>query len=333
MSEKLVGIIHNVPPSNGPHLQASDDVMIQVDSVEYILKKLDYKTKRIPVTKDIKSFIEGVTGDRIDMVINLCETIDEDPGFIGHPAALLELAGIPFSGSSSIAMMISTDKVLSKRLLKGRGIRTPDYLIYNAHGHFNASCLRFPVIVKPRCEDASIGIDQESVFATNEELKKNIKDFYDRFGTLIVEEYIEGREFNVSVFGYPEARVMPIAEIDFPEFPDSMYKIVGYRAKWEKQSFEHHHTERKFSFAMPQYLLREMERIAAECFSCFMLRDYGRVDMRMDKHGKIYVLEVNANPCISPDAGFPAALERAGITYTEMIRLFTEFTNKRTPPC
>jgi len=331
MSKKVIGIVHNIPLSSiGYHSQASDDVLVQVEAVEYTLKKLGYTSRRIPFTKDVAMFLDVVKREHIDMAINLCETVDEDPAFAGHPAALLELVGIPFTGSSSIAIMITTDKVLTKRLLRGRGTRTPGYLIYDAYEYFNTSCLRFPVIVKPRYEDASIGIDQESIFETHGALKKNIKDFYNRFGFLIVEEYIEGREFNVSLFGYPNARVMPIAEIDFSQFPDSLYHVVGYRAKWDSRSFEYQHTPRKFSPTISQWLQREIERVASECFTFFMLRDYGRVDVRIDENGKIYVLEVNANPCVSPDAGFPAALEHAGMTYTDMVRSFVEFMDKRT---
>jgi D-alanine-D-alanine ligase len=330
MDKMKIGLVYNIPPCGKiPYSESSVDVMTQVESIEYGLKKLGHTTCRIPFTKDVAMFLQQIKVENPAMVFNLCETVDENPVLAGHPAAVFELLGIPFTGSPSMALMSTTDKVMTKRLLKGRGIPTPDYIIFNGTEHFNASYLNFPVIVKPRFEDASIGIDQESVFDSAVELKSGLRDFYNCFGPLLVEEYIEGREFNVSVFGYPTARVMPLAEIDFSKYSDNLYHIVGYRAKWDSRSFEYHNTPRKFTHSLPFPLRREIKRIALECSTLFMLRDYGRVDMRVDDHGKVYVLEVNANPCLSPDAGFPASLERAGIKYVHMVQSFIDFVTRR----
>jgi len=194
---------------------------------------------------------------------------------------------------------------------------------------FCASALRFPVIVKPRFEDASIGIDQESIFSDEAELRKGLRDFYDRFGDFLVEEYVDGREFNVSLFGYPCAKVLPIAEIDFSQFPDNIYPITGYRAKWDKTSFEYNHSPRKFPQDLPETLLKRMEYTGLECFRLFMLRDFARVDTRVDRSGRIHVLEINANPCLSPDAGFAAAAEKDGMTYSEMVHRFVDYMTQR----
>jgi len=330
MDKMKIGLVYNIPPCGKiPYSESSVDVMTQVESVEYALKKLGYTASRIPFTKDVAMFLEQIKVENPAMVFNLCETVDENAALAGHPAAVFELLGIPFTGSPSLSLMSTTDKVMAKRLLKGRGIATPEYFIYNGMEHFNAHALRFPVIVKPRFEDASIGIDQESVFESAVELKSGLMDFYNCFGPLVVEEYIAGREFNVSVFGYPTLRVMPLAEIDFSKYSDNLYHIVGYRAKWDNRSFEYHNTPRKFTQSLPFPLKCEIKRIALECASLFMLRDYGRVDMRISDYGKVHVLEVNANPCLSPDAGFPASLEYAGIKYVPMVQSFLEFVTRR----
>jgi D-alanine-D-alanine ligase len=225
--------------------------------------------------------------------------------------------------------MLTTDKALTKCLLRAGGIRTPHYMIYDATGRGDLSALSYPVILKPILQDASIGIDQESIFKNERALSGEIKKFFDRFGTLLVEEYIAGREFNVSVFGYLSPEVFPIAEIDFSAFPEELFPIVGYRAKWDKSSFEYRHTPRTFSCGLSSGLRQEIERTALECFDLFMLRDYGRVDMRVDDHGQIHVLEVNANPCLSPDAGFAAALQEAGMSYTAMVEGLVGFVRQR----
>ncbi len=330
MKKNLIGLVHNIPqPVSYPFSESSTDVMIQVASVEESLHSLGYSSKRIPFSRDIDAFLATLREDPVDMVFNLCETVDEDPLFSGHAAAVLELLSAPFTGSPSSAITYTMDKAMTKRILKACGIRTPEYLIYDGSPHFNAGCLAFPVIVKPRFEDASIGIDQESVFGSEVTLKEALEPLYKRFGHLLVEEYIDGREFNVSLFGYPAADVMPVAEIDFSAFPGDIHRIVGYRAKWDTSSPEYHNTVRVFPVDIPSPLHQSLEKIARECFHTFMLRDYARVDIRTDRHNNPYVLEINANPCISPDAGFVASLERAGIHYTEMVRRFIEFMSLR----
>jgi len=169
---KKIGIVHNVPTSQAsPFFKASMDIMIQVESIESTLNKLGYASRRIPLTRNLAAFIECFNKEHVDMVFNLCETVDEDPALAAHPAAVLELLNIPFTGSPSMTLMTTTDKVMTKRLLKGRGIRTAHYLIYDGSEHFNPSYLSFPVIVKPRYEDASVGIDQGSIFEDEKELR------------------------------------------------------------------------------------------------------------------------------------------------------------------
>ena len=316
----MIGVVHNVPvPAGHAFAEASLDILTQVEAIEKALQELGYPSVRIPFTRDVSGLIQKLKKTRVEMAINLCESLDDDPRFIAHPAAVLELLGIPFSGSPSVALMLTTDKVITKCLLRANGVKTPEYLIYDDVSDFDPHLLRFPVILKPILQDASIGIDQESIFEDIRELEKRIKEFFSRFGTLLVEEYVAGREFNVTIFGYPSPRVLPLAEIDFSEFPQELYAIVGYRAKWDTSSFEYLHTPRTFPQDLSPVLRQRIEATALKCFQLLMLRDYGRVDMRVDDHGQIHVLEVNANPCLSPDAGFAAAVGEAGMTYSEMV--------------
>ena len=136
------------------------------------------------------------------------------------------------------------------------------------------------------------------------------------------EEYIEGREFNLAMLTGPgPVEVLPPAEIDFSAFPAEKPRIVGYRAKWQPDSFEYNNTPHRFDFPdADRPLLDRLQDLALECWNLFMLRGWGRVDFRVDQSGRPWILEVNANPCLSPDAGFAAALQRAGIEFDEAIR-------------
>ena len=140
-------------------------------------------------------------------------------------------------------------------------------------------------------------------------------------GEVFAEAYIAGREFNLSVLAGPDGpEVLPPAEIHFVDYPDDRPRIVGYRAKWDSDSFEYHHTPRSFDFPPPDApLLAELCRLARACWDLFGLRGYARVDFRVDETGQPWVLEINANPCLSPDAGFGAAAERAGLSFPAVI--------------
>jgi D-alanine-D-alanine ligase len=330
LEKSLVAIVYNEPVGpEGLCCEASRDILDQVQAVEGSLARLGMPAVCIPFTRDLRSFVHKVEEDGIQYAFNLCESVDEKPEWMGHPAAVLEILGVSYTGSSGKALELTTDKVLTKRLLEAAGIRTPNYAIYEGTLSRNLKTLRFPVIAKPRFQDASIGIDQDSIFADESEFRQAIPQLYKRFGSLLLEEYVSGREFNVSLFGYPSPQVMPIAEISFDEFPRGLYPIVGYRAKWDRCSFEYHHTPRIFPGDLPEDLETRIHQTAMKCFHDFMLRDYGRVDIRVDPCGEVYVLEINANPCISPDAGFPAALAQGGLTYDQFVRRLLGFVRMR----
>jgi len=326
----MIGIVYNLPLAAGETFaESSIDVLTQVEAIEAALSELKQPSVRIPFSRDLAAFSREIRDSGAGMVFNLCETVDEDAQLAGHPAAVFELLGIPFSGSPAKALMLTTDKVLTKRVLKATGILTPNYTIYQPPEPLNAAGLHFPVIIKPRFEDASIGISQDSIADDETALRKKSVALARRFGALLIEEYIDGREFNLSLIGYPSAKPLPLAEIEFSQYPTSIYPILDYRAKWDKTSFEYRHTLRKFPDNLSLGLQRKLEMVAHVCFRVMMLRDYGRVDVRVNPQKDIYVLEVNANPCLSPDAGVAAAAEKSGLTYTRMVERLVGFLRRR----
>ena len=330
MKHLKVGIIHNEPiPTGEPNWESSADVLAQVEAIEAALTELGQPQVRIPFTRDLGRFVSQIQAEKIAVAFNLCESVDEDPLLIGHPAAVLELLGIPFTGSSAMALLLSTDKLTVKRLLTASGLRTPAFFLYEGTEVLRPAGLNFPVILKPRFQDASIGIEQESVVENSTDLLPRLEELYARYGAILVEEYVVGREFNVSLFGHPHPKVMPLAEIDFSGFPAELHRIVSYKAKWDEDSFEYRHTQRIFPDNLPESLQQAMRRMAQECFALFGLRDYARVDLRLDAQGRLTILEINANPCLSPDAGFPAAVAENSMRYTEMVGEFVRLVALR----
>lgn len=331
MTAEKIGILYNEPlPFGAENWESSRDVLDQVEAITNALQELGHQVVALPFAGRLPDLIARLADEKIDLAFNLCESVNENPKLIGHPAAVLELMGIPFSGSPALALMISTDKLLAKQLLLANEIKTPDYLLIDKIENYRPANIKFPVIIKPRFEDASIGIDQDSICHTKKELAGKVEIFFKNYGQLLVEEYIPGREFNVSLLGFPEPQILPIAEIDFSGLPDGLFPIVGYRAKWDKKSPEYNHTPRTFPESLPIYFSKALRTAARDCFRAFMLRDYGRVDVRVDERNRIFVLEANANPCLSPDAGFiAAATARNSMDYTELTRTLISFIRKR----
>ena len=323
-----IGVVHNIPVTVGDfNWESSQDVLEQVEAVEQALRELDLISVRLPFGRDVETFLHNLRREKVDALFNLCETVDDNASFVGHPAALFELINIPFTGSGAFSLMLSTDKLAAKHQLRAAGFQTPDFVTYG--GEQTIADIALPAIIKPRYEDASIGIDQESLVFTEQELWEKVPEFYQRYGQLIIERYINGREFNISLLGYPEPRVLPVAEIDFSSFPEGLHRIVGYRAKWDKEAFEYHHTERVFPDDLPESLGHKLQAVAAGAYQLFAMRDYGRIDMRCDEKGQIYVLEGNANPCLNPDAGFAAAARRAGMSFGDVVAEFVGFLSAR----
>jgi D-alanine-D-alanine ligase len=195
---------------------------------------------------------------------------------------------------------------------------------------------RPPYIIKPVWEHASYGMDDTAVVFPDDisALERKIVERAERLECpCFAEQYIEGRELNVSLLvnaaddpaGDASAdvrlpQVLPPAEIDFSTFSAEEPRIVGYRAKWDTSSREYHLTPRRFEFPDHDWsLLDTVKKLAQRCWNVFGLRGYARVDLRVDRSGRPWILEINANPCLADDAGFAAAIHRAGIPYDDAI--------------
>jgi D-alanine-D-alanine ligase len=294
------------------------DVLDQATQVEQALESLGFECQRIYMDLDLKFLSNSLKSLNPKFVFNLVESIEGKASLIHLAPALLESLKIPYSGCRLESIFVSSNKPLAKKILSFNGISTPAFYEADSFNQLNDSVT---YIAKPLWEDASVGIDDSSVFKGRNLNKwnelKNLwgKDFF-------IEEFIEGREFNLSVLGGGQGgvRVLPPAEILFRDFPGNKPRILGYSAKWEKDTFEYINTPRTFEFsAVDSSLLAELTRIALKCWEVLDLKGYARVDFRVSKDNKPYVLEINANPCIATDAGFYAAASKAGLSFKQVI--------------
>jgi D-alanine-D-alanine ligase len=224
---------------------------------------------------------------------------------------------IPFTGSGSDTLLLSSQKQLAKQWLRFHGIATPRDLAREDPADEPA----IQYIVKSVWEHASLGLDDSSVVTGSEAARQKIERCKQQYGgEWFAEEYIDGREFNISVIEQDgEPLVLPIPEISFVDYPDDKPKIVGYAAKWDPDAVEYDATRRDFP-TLPAEQQEALSDCVKQCWTLFELRGYARVDIRLSTAGIPYVLEINANPCLAQDAGFVVSAEQAGISYNELIR-------------
>ena len=298
------------------------DVLVQAGAVARALEDLGYRAVTVPFGLDLRQLASKLFELEPCIVFNLVEGLDGDGRLIHLACSILDHLGFPYTGADTGAMFLTSNKVLAKEWMGHAGIPTPEWIVQGGApgaGPF----LPGEYIVKALWEEASVGIDGNSVqeAASLPELRKRLQLRAEALGKpCFAERFIGGREFNISVIGGPAGpEVLPPAEIRF-SFPDGRRRLVDYKAKWDEDSLEYRCTQRSFQFGDgDRDLLEELGKNALTCWKAFGLRGYARVDFRVDEGGRPWVLEINANPCLSPDSGFVAASAMAGLSYPAMI--------------
>ncbi|MCX7974118.1 MAG: ATP-grasp domain-containing protein [Candidatus Aminicenantes bacterium] len=318
--ELHLGIAYNVylPELDLEFHPCDELVEAMAQEVYAALSSAGYAVTMIPLEKNLFDFCLRLKEEKIDVLINLCEGYLNQSKFEANLAALFELMGLAFTGNDSRALAICQDKFRTKAILKASGLPTPKgELIFSS---FQEVSLSYPLIVKPTCEDASIGISIDSVVYDKESLQIKINQILKKYRQpALVEEYIDGREFNVALLAKEGqgVKALPISEIDFSSVPENMPRICSYEAKWD----ENHELYRATPPICPARLSwrwqRQIQALAIAAFRAVGCRDYARVDMRLSSSGKLYILEVNPNPDISLNAGYARALKAAGLPYSE----------------
>lgn len=254
---------------------------------------------------------------RCDLVFNACESLADDSRLEVTAAWLLERLGVPFSGSPYVALRHCLFKVETSQLLRRSGVRVPR--THRVHSPDALPLVEYPVIVKPEREDGSLGIDRHSVVHEPKHLAERVAYVVRTFHQpAVVQQYIEGRELSVSLLGWPVPRVLPLGEIAFSSLPEGHPRILTYASKWVEDAAENRGTESIAAVLRPM-LLRRVAAMGRRAFEVLGLRDYGRVDFRLDAAGVPYVIDVNPNCDLSIDGGFARAARRAGLSYTALL--------------
>jgi len=321
-----VAIVHDdVGPGDAPDAL---DVLDQARAVQDAVTALGHTAECFPCTLDLTEIMDRLTAWKADLVFNLVESLEGKGRLIHLPPFCLDAMGIPYTGARAEAMLFTSHKVMAKKWMAAAGIPTPAWVGPYPEAVGQATMGGKPSdtwIIKSVWEHASIGLDGKSLVegVTPEMAFSLLAPRASQLGgSCFAERFIDGREFNLTLLAGPkEVRVMPPAEIVFEGYGADMPRIVDYAAKWEKNTFGYQHTVRRFDFPpADEPLLAALAVLARRCWEAFGLGGYARVDFRVDTDGRPWVLEVNANPCLSPDAGYAAALAQAGLPFTEAVR-------------
>jgi D-alanine-D-alanine ligase len=304
------------------------DILAQLDAIEAALAQGGHAPVRIACTLDLESLRRELVREQPRLVFNLVESLGGHGRLVHVVPGLLDSMGIAYTGASAEAIFTTSCKPLAKQMLVAEDLPTPPWLTATGAGDVGRGPLPRRMIIKSVWEHASRGLDDDSV-VTLSSAAALLAEVRRRAGLLggeaFAEEYIEGREFNISLLegeeGVDRPEVLPPAEMRFEGIAAGRPRIVGYRAKWESESPDYQQTVRSFGYSGSNdaAMLGQIEALAVRCWRAFGLRGYARVDFRVDESGRPWILEVNANPCLSPDAGFAAALECAEVSFNQAI--------------
>ena len=317
-----IAVVYNQPDSATEHRAAEWGVVEQAGKVVSALVAAGHTPIPFAAT-EAGALCDFLSRNRPELIFNCCESLAGRAKFEMNVAAIFELFGIPFTGACALSLGLALDKGLSKAVFAAQGVPTPPYLRFEPGADVVLSGLSFPLIVKPLAEDASIGIDDAAVVHDAAALEARVRFIWRAFDqAALVEEFIEGREFNVSLLATSPSqfRVLPIAEIAFDELPQGRPRIVGYEAKWSEGSAAYRGTTVQCPALLGADTAACIRQLAAAAARAVGVRDYGRIDLRLrERDQALFVLEANPNPDLGPQAGFLRAAAAAGMGMHEAI--------------
>lgn len=302
---------------------------IVIDQVSAGLKARGHDVSVFGVHGNMVKLIEGLRERKPDLIFNLMETFGKSQlGSIGV-VGLLDLLGLPYTGGGPGEFYLQEDKGITKKILAYENIRYPAYAVTPVDADTKSTGdLRFPMFVKPLRMDASIGISSKSLVRTAKELSERINAIHKLKDSALTEEYIEGREFFVALLGNKQPQVLPVLEVDFSGMPAGAPKILDAKAKWDKDSPEYKGSKVVLAELDPE-MSAKIQKIALETYKALRVRDYGRVDLRMDEAGNVYVIEVNASCYLERNSELAMAAKAAGIEYEDLLERIVQLALER----
>ena len=307
-------------PANDPDFTGNPEVPTTEHHVAGALRCLRHSVSILAVADDIAVIVQSLTEDKPDIVFNLTEQFAGDRRLDTNITSLLEMLGVPFTGTGPTGLLLCRDKRLCKQLLSLHKIRVPAFVSLPLNRAIRVpKSMRYPLVVKPAFEDSSEGISNASLVTDENALRERTQFVHQRWEQpVIAEEYIEGRELYVSIIGNKKLALLPIRECLFDSNGNEGPILATYRVKWNEQYRKKWNI--KFGFAnLEPPIVKKIQHVCKKVFRILQLRDYGRIDLRLTPDNKLVILEANPNPDIAYGEEVAEAAERAGIHYENLI--------------
>ena len=305
-------------PDKSPVVRTLDKKEVEEEVAE-ALTKLGHEPTMHELDGTPKSLL-ALARLECDLIFNLTESFADDDTADFKIAGFLELVGKRYTGSGTHGLMLAQDKAIAKKIFAFHGIHTPVFA-KSFRGRLDFSHdLQFPVIVKPAREDGSIGIEFSAVVSSIRELMERMDWLHANFNSpVLIEEYIEGREMYVGVIGNDKPEALPVVELDLSKLPDGTPRIAAAEVKWGKGTKAYRDTKSAVATDLPEETVTALQQTAVAAYQALELRDYGRVDMRLQPDGRVHVIEVNPNPWLSSKAEFAMAARKSGRNYPQLV--------------
>ena len=311
------------------------EVEAKVEEAEYDVARAllanGHDVRLIGIQDQLGPLLERLAAFQPEVVFNGCECFRGNARHEYAVAGVLEMHGYRYTGSSPTALLVARNKSLTKKILGYHDIRVPAFAECHPDEKLvRPSELRFPLIVKPLLEDASVGIAQASVVEDDDSLGERVKFIHEKFSqAAIVEELIEGRELYVGLLGNATLEVLPIVEMMFGDSGNGEHRIATYKAKWDEEYRKRKRIKNVFAKGLSDAVTARITEICTTAFHAVWLQDYGRIDLRLTHDDEVYVLEVNPNPFIAYEHEMANAAGKAGMSYDEFVQRIVDEALKR----
>ena len=285
------------------------------------LATLGYTTEHLALFDDLDLLRQKLAAFAPDVLFNLADQFKNNRGFDQNIVSLLEMQGVPFTGCGATGLLLCKHKGISKKILSYHRIHTPSFVVIPRGQRIGRPRqLKFPLLVKPVKEEASLGIAQASFVENDEQFRERVAFIHERLdGDVIAEEYIAGRELYVSLMGNLRLKVFPIRELVFREVPPDEPRIATYRAKWDEEYRKRWGLENQFAEALEPALVRQIEQTCKRIYRLLTIDGYARIDLRLTASNQIYFIEANPNPILAADEDFALSAGQAGLAYPQLI--------------
>ena len=285
------------------------------------LRELGHAVEHLAIFDDLDLLQQKLQSFDPDIIFNLADQFKNNRAFDQHIVSYLAMHGVPFTGCGAIGLTLCKHKGVSKKILGYHRIHTPAFVtIARGKRITRPRALKFPILVKPLKEEASLGISQASFVETDEQFTERVQFIHEKYDNdVIAEEYIEGRELYVSLLGNHRLQVFPIRELVFKEVPPDEPKIATYKAKWDEDYRKRWGLRNQFANGLEPAILANIEQTCKRIYHLLTIDGYARVDLRLTSDNKVYFIEANPNPILAADEDFAQSAGKASLSYPELI--------------